>query len=113
MPQPPIYDHVVFQFEVSKPLIKICGVPPEEMRLDRYARTFRRSRIVGQERVTPVDELTAMGYPREMLLDHIQSQSTPEFTQEAQLPQSRSDDVDAGWRRREVRRVVHARRRGR
>jgi hypothetical protein len=86
-PQPPpvTYDHAVVQYEVSKPLIKACGVPPEEMRLDRYARSFKDSRIVGHERVVPVDELTAMGYPREMLLDHIQSQSTPEFTQEAQL----------------------------
>ena len=85
MPPPPIYDHVIFKFEVSKPMIKVCGVPPEEMRLDRYARTFSESRIVGHERVVPVDELTAMGYPREDLLDYVQSQSTPEFTQEAQL----------------------------
>ena len=42
-------------------------------------------RIVGHERVVPVDELIAMGYAREDLLDHIQSQSTSEFTQEAQL----------------------------
>jgi hypothetical protein len=85
MPPPPIYDHVVFRYEESKPLIRVCGVPPEEMRLDRYARTFRESRLVGHERVVPVDELTAMGYKREDLLEYIQSQSTPEFTQEAQL----------------------------
>ena len=34
---------------------------------------------------SPVDELIAMGYAREDLLEHIQSQSTPEFTQEATL----------------------------
>ena len=86
-PMPPvaIYDHVVIAYEVKKPLIKVDAVPPEEMRLDRYARTFKDSRIVGHERVVPVDELIAMGYAREDLLDHIQSQSTPEFTQEAQL----------------------------
>ena len=41
-PQPPpiVYDHAVIQYEVSKPLIKIAGVPPEEMRIDRYARSF-------------------------------------------------------------------------
>ena len=85
MPPPPIYDHVVIAYEVAKPIIHIAGVPPEEMRIDRYARTFRESRLVGHERVTPVDELTAMGYKREDLLDYVQSQSTPEFTQEAQL----------------------------
>ena len=86
-PMPPIaiYDEVVISYEVKKPLIKVEGVPPEEMRLDRYARTFADSRIVGHERVVAVDELIAMGYKREELLDYIQSQSTPEFTQEATL----------------------------
>src|SRR4029077_10045593 len=86
-PMPPVavYDQVVIAYEVKKPLIKVEGVPREEMRLDRYARSFKDSRIVGHERVVPVDELIAMGYAREDLLDHVQSQSTPEFTQEAQL----------------------------
>jgi hypothetical protein len=85
MPPVAVYDQVVIAYEVKKPLIKVEGVPPEEMRLDRYARSFKDSRIVGHERVVPVDELIAMGYAREDLLDHVQSQSMPEFTQEAQL----------------------------
>ena len=57
-PAPPVvFDHAVISYEVSKPLIKVCGVPPEEMRLDRYARSFATSRIVGHERVVPVDQL--------------------------------------------------------
>jgi len=65
-------------------MIKVAGVPPEEMRLDRYARTFRDSRIVGHERIVPVDQLIAMGYDREQVLDNIQtSEST--FTTEPQL----------------------------
>jgi len=43
-PTPPVYDEVVIEFEVSKPLVKIAGVPPEEMRIDRYARSFKDSR---------------------------------------------------------------------
>jgi hypothetical protein len=83
-PPPPIYDHVVIEFEVSKPLIKIAGVPPEEMRLDRYARSFQTSRITGHQRIVPIDQLIAMGYDRELCLDHIQtSEST--FTTEPQL----------------------------
>jgi hypothetical protein len=82
---PPAFDHVVIEYQVAKPLIRIAGVPPEEMRLDRYARTFRESRIVGHERIVPIDELTAMGYDREMLLDYVQSQSIAEFTTEPQL----------------------------
>jgi hypothetical protein len=83
-PPSPIYDHVVIEFEVSKPLIKIAGVPPEEMRLDRYARSFQTSRITGHQRIVPIDQLIAMGYDRELCLDHIQtSEST--FTTEPQL----------------------------
>ena len=76
------YDEVTFSYQVDKPLIKVAGVPPEEMRLDRYARSFATSRIVGHERVAPIDELTAMGYDRELCLDYIQAQATPEFTTE-------------------------------
>ena len=62
MPPIAVYDHVAFRFEVAKPLVKVAGVPPEEMRIDRYARTFQgKSAIVGHERVVPIDELTAMG----------------------------------------------------
>jgi hypothetical protein len=83
-PPPPVYDHAVIEFEVSKPIIKCAGVPPEEMRLDRYARTFRDSRLVGHERIVPVDQLIAMGYDREKCLEHIQSMESS-FTVEPQL----------------------------
>jgi hypothetical protein len=85
MPPIAIYDEVVISFEVAKPLIRVAGVPPEEMRIDRYARTFRESRLVGHERIVPVDELTGMGYAREDLLDYVQSQSIAEFTSEPML----------------------------
>ena len=84
-PPPPTFDEVIVQFEVDKPLIKIAGVPPEEMRLDRSARTFRDSRIVGHERVVPIDQMIAMGYPREQCMDYLQSAEINEFTMEAQL----------------------------
>ena len=83
-PPPPVFDHATIEFEVSKPIIKVAGVPPEEMRLDRYARTFRDSRIVGHERIVPVDQLIAMGYDRDLCLEHIQS-SESAFTVEPQL----------------------------
>jgi hypothetical protein len=83
-PPPPVYDHAVVEFEISKPLIKAAGVPPEEMRLDRYARTFKDSRLVGHQRIVPVDQLIAMGYDREQCMEHIQtSEST--FSTEPQL----------------------------
>ena len=84
-PPPPTFDEVIVQFEVDKPMTKVAGVPPEEMRLDRYARTWKDSRIVGHERVVPMDQMIAMGYDREKCLEHVQSQAINEFTMEAQL----------------------------
>jgi hypothetical protein len=83
-PPPPVYDHAMVEFEVVKPLIKVEGVPPEEMRLDRYARNFKNSRIVGHQRIVPVDQLIAMGYDRDMCMEHIQT-SESAFTTEPQL----------------------------
>ena len=84
-PQTGTYDEAVFEYLVDKPAIRVMGVPPEEMRLDRYARSFSTSRIVGHERVVPIDELTAMGYEREQCLDYLQSQDIQNFTMESQL----------------------------
>jgi hypothetical protein len=84
-PQTGLFPEVVVEYEVDKPIIKVAGVPPEEMRLDRYARSFSTSRIVGHERVAPIDELTAMGYDRELCLEHLQGQAINNFTMEAQL----------------------------
>ena len=84
-PPPPTFDEVIVQFEIDKPMTRVAGVPPEEMRLDRYARTWKDSRIVGHERVVPFDQMIAMGYTREQCLDYVQSQAMNEFTMEAQL----------------------------
>lgn len=85
-PKPPkTYEYAVISYEVSKPLIKVAGVPPEEMRLDRYARNFRESRIVGHERIVPVDELIALGVDRQLCLDNIQSSISSNFSIEPQL----------------------------
>lgn len=84
-PPPIIYDSATIEYEVSKPLIRVCGVPPEEMRLDRYARSFKESRICGHERVVPVDQLVAMGVDRGLCLDNIQSNESNTFSVEPQL----------------------------
>ena len=58
---------------------------PEEMRLDRYARSFSKSRIVGHERIVSIDELTAMGYPRDLCANYIQTQDVHNFTMESMI----------------------------
>jgi hypothetical protein len=87
-PNTGLFPRVVLEFEVDKPIIKVCGVPPEEMRLDRFARSFQTSRIVGHERVVPIDEMVKMGYDREQCLEYLTGQAMNEFTMEAQLRNS-------------------------
>jgi hypothetical protein len=53
--------------------------------LDRYARTFAKSRLVGHERIVAIDELTAMGYPRDLCADYVQSQDIHNFTMESMI----------------------------
>jgi hypothetical protein len=69
----------------NKPITRVEGVPPEEMRLDRYARTFAKSRLVGHERIVSIDDLTAMGYPRDLAANYLQSQDVHNFTMEAMI----------------------------
>jgi len=76
---------VVVEGVENKPITRVEGVPPEEMRLDRYARTFAKSRIVGHERIVSIDELTAMGYSRDLCADYLQTQDVHNFTMEAMI----------------------------
>jgi hypothetical protein len=69
----------------NKPITRVEGVPPEEMRLDRYARTFAQSRLVGHERIVSIDDLTKMGYPRDLAANYLQSQDVHNFTMEAMI----------------------------
>jgi hypothetical protein len=76
---------VTIEGTVNKPLTRVEGVPPEEMRLDRFARTFAQSRIIGHERIVSIDELTKMGYPRDLAANYIQTQNVHNFTMEAMI----------------------------
>ncbi|HEY1881358.1 MAG TPA: hypothetical protein VGG68_15635 [Caulobacteraceae bacterium] len=76
---------VTIEGQENKPLTRIEGVPPEEMRLDRYARTFAKSRIVGHERIVSIDELTAMGYDRDLCANFLQTQDVHNFTMESMI----------------------------
>jgi len=76
---------VTIEATENKPITRVEGVPPEEMRLDRYARTFAKSRLVGHERIVSIDELTAMGYPRDLAANYLQTQDVHNFTMEAMI----------------------------
>ena len=76
---------VVVEATENRPITRVEGVPPEEMRLDRYARSFAKSRIVGHERIASIDELTAMGYPRDLCANYLQTQDVHNFTMESMI----------------------------
>ena len=76
---------VTIEGKQNKPITRIEGVPPEEMRLDRYARSFAQSRIVGHERIVSIDELTKMGYPRDLAANYLQTQDVHNFTMESMI----------------------------
>jgi hypothetical protein len=76
---------VTIEATQNKPITRVEGVPPEEMRLDRYARTFAKSRIIGHERIVSIDELTAMGYPRDLAANYLQTQDIHNFTMESMI----------------------------
>ena len=84
-PPPPQGLDVLIEATESKPITRVEGVPPEEMRLDRQARSFAKSRIVGHERIVVIDELTAMGYPRDLCANYLQTQDVHNFTMEAMI----------------------------
>ena len=84
-PQTGVIDFVVVRYSVVKPLIKVEGVPPEEVRIDRNARTWSTSRITGHERVVAMDELIAMGYDRETVGNYVTTNESNNFTQESQM----------------------------
>lgn len=76
---------VTIEATENKPITRVEGVPPEEIRLDRYARTFAKSRLVGHERIVSIDDLTAMGYPRDLAANYLQTQDVHNFTMEAMI----------------------------
>ena len=102
-PPPPTFDEVIVQFEIDKPMIKVAGVPPEEMRLDRYARTWRdsrhrRPRARGADRSDDCDGLFARAVPRVRAVAGHQR-----VHDGGPAAQSRALHVDPGWRWREIR----------
>lgn len=64
---PAIIESVTFRFQVSKPVIRVDPVPPEEFRISRYAKTAQTSRLLGRERVVTRSYLLARGYDEAIL----------------------------------------------
>ena len=66
-------ESMTVRYTVEKPRTHVCGVPPEEFRIARNAKSVKSSKLVGHQRITPMSELVAMGYDPEMLQDYLTS----------------------------------------
>ena len=72
MPQPMLHD-VQIKRTTKDGRIRIMAVPPEELVLDRRARSFEDAGIIGHRRMATVDELLEMGYELDEIEENISS----------------------------------------
>lgn len=60
-------EYAIVNFLISKPVRVIEPVPPEDFRVDRRARTVKRSRLVGTEQLVPGSDVVAMGFDPDLV----------------------------------------------
>ena len=72
MPQPMLHD-VQIKRTVKDGRIKIMAVPPEELVIDRRARSFDDAGIIAHRQMATVDDLLQMGYELEEIEENISS----------------------------------------
>lgn len=66
-PQTGLVREVKIKFTTSRPRHFVEAVPPEEFRIDRRAKSVKKSLLVGQDQIVTVSELTAKGYDLSMV----------------------------------------------
>ena len=71
-PQPMLHD-VQIKRMTKEGRIKIMAVPPEELVIDRRARSFDDAGIIAHRQMATVDDLLAMGYELEEIEENISS----------------------------------------
>ena len=71
-PQPMLHD-VQIKRTVKDGRIKIMAVPPEELVIDRRARSFDDAGIIGHRQMATVDDLLQMGYELDEIEENISS----------------------------------------
>lgn len=63
----PIVDNVVIRFTKSRPQLKIMGVPPEEFRVNRGAKSVKTADLIGHECYVRVSEMVAKGFDEDFV----------------------------------------------
>jgi hypothetical protein len=72
MPQPMLHD-VQIKRNIKDGRIRIMAVPPEELILDRRARSFDDAGIIAHRQMATVSDLIAMGYDQDEIEENISS----------------------------------------
>jgi len=73
MPPPPMLHDVQIKRVMKDGRIKIMAVPPEELLLDRRARSFDDASIIAHRKMATVAELLSMGYDQDEIEENISS----------------------------------------
>jgi hypothetical protein len=73
MPQQPMLHDVQIKRTTKDGRIRIMAVPPEELVLDRRARSFEDAGIIAHRQMATVDDLLAMGYELDEIEENISS----------------------------------------
>ena len=70
-PPPPMLHDVQLKRVTKDGRIKIMAVPPEELLIDRRARSFDDCSLIAHRKMATVAELIAMGYDEDEVLDNV------------------------------------------
>jgi hypothetical protein len=81
-----IIKEVRLQYIVSKPVIRVEAVPPENFRVSRRAKSVKASRIVGSEELVPASDIIARGYPKEMVMEYAGNYNHYNFEESIRTP---------------------------
>jgi hypothetical protein len=73
LPPPPMLHDVQIKRKTKDGRIRIMAVPPEELVLDRRARSFEDAGIIAHRQMATVDDLLAMGYELDEIEENISS----------------------------------------
>ena len=73
MPPPPMLHDVQIKRVLNDGRIRVMAVPPEELLLDRRARSFDDAAIIAHRKMATVAELIAMGYDEDEIEENISS----------------------------------------
>lgn len=87
-----ILEFVTIKYLQSNPDLKIVGVPPEEFRISRRAKTVDTADVIGRQSLVRASELIAQGFDKDMILEY--AGASPHYAEERYLRNGGADEYD-------------------